>query len=92
VKPEDRVLRRYHLVGAQHAEIFRDQRIGGDRLADREGDLDRIGDQPVAFQLHLPACHIEARDQLLVGAGRCMGENGFVELGFHRVEVHVLDE
>ena len=80
MKPLCAVLRRHHLVGAENAEIFRDQRIGGDRLADRKRDLDRVGDQPVALQLHLPARNIEARDQLLVRAGRGVGEHRLVEL------------
>ena len=86
------VFRRHHLVGAEHAEIFRDQRIGGDRLADREGDLDGVGDQAIAFQLHLPARDVEARDQLLVGAGRGVGEHRLLELRLHGVEFDVLDE
>ena len=60
------------------------------RMAKR--DLDRVHDQPVALQLHLPARHVEAGDQLLVGAGRGVGEHGFVELLLDGVEFDVLDE
>ena len=66
--------------------------MAGDRLADRERDLDRVRDQAVAFQLHLPARDIEARDQLLVGAGRGVGEHRLVELRLDRVELDVLDQ
>ena len=63
-----------------------------DRLADRERNLDRIVHQAVALQLHLAPRHVEARDQLLVRAGRRMGEHRFLELRFHGVEIDVLDE
>ena len=36
---------------------------------DLEGDLDRIHDQTIALELHLPSCEIETRNQLLVRAG-----------------------
>ena len=49
-------------------------------------------DQPVSLQFHLAARDIEARDQLLVGAGGGVGEHRFVELRFHGVEFDVLDE
>ena len=39
-----------------------------DLAADVERDLDGVGDEPVALELHLPARDVEARDQLLVRA------------------------
>ncbi len=62
------ILRRHHVVGAENTEVFRDQGIGGNRLTDGERDLHRVFDQAVTFQLHLAARHVEAADQLLIGA------------------------
>ena len=48
--------------------------------------------QPVALELHLPPRDVEAGDQLLVGAGRGVGEDRLVELGLDLAEVDVLDQ
>jgi hypothetical protein len=48
--------------------------------AEFQRDLDGVHHQPVAFELHLPARDVEAGDELLVGAGRGMGEDRLVEL------------
>ena len=86
------ILRRHHLVGAEDVEILGDQRMFGDRLPDGECDLDGIVHEAVTLQLHLPARHVQAGNQLLVRAGRSVGEHGLVELRFHGVEIDVLDE
>ena len=51
-----------------------------DLAPDVERDLDGVHHQPVALELHLAPRHVEAGDQLLVGAGRGMGEDRLVEL------------
>ena len=86
------ILLRHHLVGAENVEILRDQRMLGDRLADGQCHLDRVVDEAVALQLHLPARHVQAGDQLLVGAGRGVGEHRLVELRLHGVELDVLHQ
>ena len=63
-----------------------------DRRPDLERDLDRVHHQAIAFELHLPARDVEAGDELLVRAGRGVREDGFVELRFDRVEVHILHQ
>ena len=47
---------------------------------DLQRDLDRVHDQAVALQLHLAARDVEAGDELLVRAGRGVGEDRLVEL------------
>ncbi len=58
-----------------------------DRLSDRERDLDRVGNQAIAFQLHLAPRDVEAGDELLVRTGRGVGEDRLVELLLDGVEV-----
>ena len=57
-----------------------------------ERDLDRVHDEPVALELHLTPRHLEARDQLLVGARRGVREHRFAELRLDGVEIDVLDQ
>ena len=66
--------------------------MGVDLAADVERDLDGVGDEAVALELHLPAGDVEAGDQLLVGRGRGVGEDRLVELRLDVAEVDVLDE
>ena len=86
-------LRRDHLVGAEHPEIFRDQRVMVDGRAGSSSAIEiAFMHEPVALQLHLPPRHVEAGDQLLVGAGRGVGEHGLVELALDLGEIDVLDQ
>ena len=64
MKPLERNCAGTILLAPSTLKYVRDQRIGGDRLTDREGDLDGVGDQRlVSFQLHLPPRNSsEARD------------------------------
>ena len=63
-----------------------------DGLADLECDLDRVHDEPVSLELHLAARDLQARDQLLVGAGRGVREDCFAELRGNGVEIDVLHQ
>ena len=42
-EPRGAVLRGDHVVGVEHAEVLRDQRVAVDRAPDVEGELDRAG-------------------------------------------------
>ena len=85
------VLRGHHGVRAENPEIFRDQRIVVDRLADGDRDLDRIGHEPIALELHLASRDVETCDELLVRTGRSVGEYRLLELLLDGVEFDVLD-
>ena len=84
LKPALAVGGRDHVVRAEHPEVLGDQRMPVDLAPDVERDLDGVRDEPVAFELHLPPRHVEARDQLLVGRGRGVGEDRLVELRLDR--------
>ena len=60
--------------------------------ADLQGDGDGVHHEAVAFELHLPARHVEAGDELLVGARRGMREDRLVELALDVTEVDVVHE
>ena len=60
--------------------------------ADLQRDRDRVHHEAVAFQLHLPPRHVEAGDELLVRAGRGMGEDRLVELALDMCVVDVLHQ
>ena len=61
-------------------------------LAYRKRHLNGVTNQAVPFQLHLPARDIKARDQLLVGAGRSVREDRFMELGLNGVKINVFHQ
>ena len=63
-----------------------------DLVANIQCHLNRVIDQPIAFQLHLTACQIQRGNQLLVRAGSGMGKDGFVQLRLNRLKVHILDQ
>ena len=60
--------------------------------ADVERDLDCVQHKAVSLQFHLAARDVEAGDDLLVGAGRGVGEHRLVELRFDVAEVDILDQ
>ena len=61
-------------------------------LTDCQSNLDGVVNEAIAFQLHLTARDVKARDELLVGACRRMRKYRLMELRLDRMEVDVLDQ
>ncbi len=72
-------LGRDHVLDVQDPEVLGHQRMLVHRGANLDRELDRLHDQPVALQLHLPARHVERRDDLLVGRRRGVREHRLLE-------------
>ena len=84
-------LGRDHVLDRGDPEVFRDQRMRVDAAAQLDREPGHAHGELVALELHLAPRHVERGDELQVGRGRGVGEEGLLERTFDLREVLVPD-